>query len=48
MKDRERKTWLAGAGLVLAFILWTVLIRRVDVRPVGPALSHTEPADSGD
>ena len=35
MKDRERKTWLAGAGLVLAFILWTVLIRRVDVRPVG-------------
>ena len=25
----------AGAALILAFILWTVLIQRVDVRPVG-------------
>ena len=30
-----RKGLAAGAALVLAFILWTVLIQCVDVRPVG-------------
>ena len=40
MKKKEtlrngRKGLAAGAALVLAFILWTVLIQCVDVRPVG-------------
>ena len=35
MRANGRRGLRAGAGLVLAFILWTVLILSVDVRPVG-------------
>ena len=35
VKNREKKGVAAGIGLLLAFVLWTVLIRCVDVRPVG-------------
>ena len=35
MKKRKRLLW-AGSGLLLLFVLWTVLIRCVDVETVGP------------
>ena len=35
MKANGKKTLTAGILLIFAFILWTVLIMRVDVRPVG-------------
>ena len=31
----DRKTWL-GAAFIAAFVLWTVLVRLVDVQPIGP------------
>jgi len=33
---KSRKHFWTGAGFLLAFVLWTVLIRCVDVRTVGP------------
>ena len=35
MKERGKRGLAAGLALILAFILWTVLIMTVDVRPVG-------------
>ena len=35
MKANGKKEIAAGAALLLGFILWTVLIRHVDVQPVG-------------
>ena len=35
MENRKQNGFLWGAGLLLAFVLWTALIRRVDVQPVG-------------
>ena len=36
MKDTGKRDLLFGAGLLGAFAVWTALIRRVDVLPVGP------------
>ena len=36
MKKRNRIYLLASAALLLAFVLWTVLVRAVDVAPIGP------------
>ena len=36
MKKKNKKSLILGASLVVAFVLWTVLIRFVDVRPIGP------------
>ena len=35
MKRHEKRGIISGTALILAFILWTVLIQTVDVRPVG-------------
>ena len=35
MNRRERNGFMPGGVLLLAFVVWTVLIRTVDVRPVG-------------
>ena len=35
MKEQGKKGLLAGAALILGFILWTVLIMKVDVKPLG-------------
>ena len=35
MKQQGKRRIMSGAVLILAFILWTVLIQTVDVRPVG-------------
>lgn len=35
MRNREKSLW-AGAAFVAAFVVWTALVRTVDVRPVGP------------
>ena len=35
MNRRERKGFMPGGVLLLAFVVWTVLIRTMDVRPVG-------------
>ena len=35
MKENVKKTIIAGAALVLVFVLWTLLIQRVDVQPAG-------------
>ena len=35
MKATGKKEITAGAVLLLGFILWTVLIRKVDVQPAG-------------
>lgn len=31
----DRKIWF-GTAFIAAFILWTVLVRLVDVQPIGP------------
>ena len=36
MKKKQKKSLVLGASLVLAFVLWTVLVRFVDVRAIGP------------
>ena len=43
MKRRESKSLIFGALFILAFILWTVLIQTVDVKPIPP-----KPGASGD
>ena len=36
MKNKNKKMLGVGAGLLATFILWTVLVRFVDVRAIGP------------
>ena len=36
MKRTEKKDLSAGLGLLAAFGVWTWMIRRIDVRPIGP------------
>lgn len=36
MKIRRNRRLLTGLALLAAFILWTVLIQTVDVKPIGP------------
>ena len=36
MKENWKKELLAGIALLAAFILWTLLIQRVDVQAIGP------------
>ena len=36
MKTRNHKSLIGAIGLLLAFVAWTLLLRHVDVRSVGP------------
>ena len=36
MEKKNKKRLVLGVSLVLAFVLWTVLVRFVDVRAIGP------------
>ena len=36
MKKKNKTKLYAGAGLLAAFVLWTVLVRLVDVQAIGP------------
>ena len=36
MKKKTGKIFYTGLGLLLAFILWTVLVKFIDVRAIGP------------
>ena len=36
MKRNEKTHLLAGIGFLIAFLLWTVLIRCIDVQAAGP------------
>ena len=36
MKNADKKKFLIGAGFLAAFVLWTVLVSLVDIRPIGP------------
>ena len=36
MKNTDKKKFIVGAGFLAAFVLWTVLVRLVDVRAIGP------------
>ena len=36
MKKKNSKTILVALGTLVAFALWTFLIRCVDVQPIGP------------
>ena len=36
MEKKNKKRLVLGAGFVVAFLLWTVLVRFVDVRAIGP------------
>ena len=36
MENKNRKSFAWGASLVVAFVLWTVLVRFVDVQAIGP------------
>ena len=40
MKKKNTKTILVALGTLVAFALWTFLIRCVDVQPIGPNGSH--------
>ena len=42
MKKKNKKALVWGASLLVAFVLWTVLIRFVDVRAIGPEGSSVE------
>ena len=35
MKQHDKRGFISGAALILAFILWTILIQTVDVQPAG-------------
>lgn len=35
MKNKEKKILLSGLAFLVAFVMWTVLIQTVDVKPVG-------------
>ncbi len=36
MRKENRRNWYVTAGLLAAFVLWTLLIRLVDVEAIGP------------
>lgn len=36
MKKKQKKTALIGLGFISAFVIWTVLLLLIDVRPIGP------------
>lgn len=36
MKKKTRRKLAASAGLLAAFVLWTVIVRNADVQPIGP------------
>ena len=36
MKNRDRKKFYMAVGLLAVFVLWTVMIQRIDVAPIGP------------
>ena len=36
MKNTDKKKFLIGEGFLAAFVLWTVLVSFVDIRPIGP------------
>ena len=36
MKNRNRKKFYMAVGLLAVFVLWTVMIQRIDVAPIGP------------
>ena len=40
MKNTGKKIFLVGAGFLGAFVLWTVLVWLVDIRPIGPNVSR--------
>ncbi|MBS7263172.1 MAG: phosphoesterase PA-phosphatase [Eubacteriales bacterium] len=35
MKEKQKRDLLAGAGLLVGFVVWTILIRHVDVQAAG-------------
>ena len=39
MNRRGRRGFMPGGVLLLAFVVWTILIQTVDVRPVGVNIS---------
>ena len=39
MEKKNKKRLVLGASLVVAFVLWTVFVRFVDVRAIGPEVS---------
>ena len=40
MEKKQNRSLLAGSGLLAAFVLWSVLVRFVDVRAIGPQESR--------
>ena len=36
MEKKRKRLFFCGIGFILAFILWTVLVRLIDVQPIGP------------
>ncbi len=36
MYKNQKKDLIAGTGLLIGFVLWTILIQNVDVQPAGP------------
>ena len=40
MKKENQKNFYLGACFLIAFVLWTVLLRYVDVKPIGPKNSR--------
>ena len=36
MKENRKSTLFAGGIFIILFILWTILIRTIDVKPIGP------------
>lgn len=39
MKRREKRFLLLGVGFILLFIIWTMLIKNIDVKTVGPQMT---------
>ena len=36
MEKKNKKRFVLGTSLIVAFVLWTVFVRLVDVQPIGP------------
>ena len=35
MKEKEKRFWFLGSVFIVAFAIWTVLVQKVDVQPLG-------------
>lgn len=40
MEIKEKRVFLIGIVLVILFVIWTIMIQKIDVQPVGPQMTY--------